>query len=163
MSSPIRPASPDSSQPDSATPYGPARWRVRRPLAIAKAAGAVLFLAAGLTAHADRIALVIGIGGAIILAAFAVRDIAGAERLAVDQDGVTVLSGYLGRHRLAWAEIERIRVDRRSRLGLRTEMVEIDAGESIYLFSANDLSAAPDEVVRHILALRTAGEPRTAD
>jgi hypothetical protein len=46
-------------------------------------------------------------------------------------------------------------VDRRERRGLRTELLEIDAGESLHLFSVHDLGVPPEEVADALTALRT--------
>ncbi len=70
--------------------------------------------------------------------------------------------GFAGRRRLSWPEIERVRVDRRERLGLRAELLEVDAGDSLHLFSRNDLGAEPDEVLATLLALRSARPSGTA-
>ena len=65
------------------------------------------------------------------LAGWALRDLIAPVRLAADADGVTVVTGFARRRRhLPWAQIERVRVDRRDRLGLRSEMLEIDAGDA---------------------------------
>ncbi|HEY0000857.1 MAG TPA: PH domain-containing protein, partial [Actinoplanes sp.] len=75
-------------------------------------------------------------------------------RLAADTDGVTVITGFAGRRRVAWAQIERVRVDRRTRRGLSSEMLELDAGDAIYLFSAHELGALPEDVVTTLADLR---------
>jgi hypothetical protein len=93
---------------------------------------------------------------AIALAGWALRDLIAPVRLAADPDGVTVVVGYAGRRRLAWSQIERVRIDRRERLGLRSQLLELDAGDSLYLFSVHDLGADPEEVLGSLLALRSA-------
>ncbi len=87
------------------------------------------------------------------MAGWALRDLVAPVRLAFDPTGVTVISGFAGRRRLDWASIEQIGLSTRPRLGLRTEIVEIDAGDSLHLFGRYDLDAPPDEVAA---ALRTA-------
>ena len=69
--------------------------------------------------------------------------------------GVTVVVGYARRRRLAWSEIETVRLDRRDRLGVHTQMLELDADDNLYLFSMHDLGAQPDEVLLALLALRS--------
>lgn len=91
---------------------------------------------------------------AVALAVWGLRDLVRPVRLAADVEGVTVATGFLGRRRLAWGQIERVRVDRRSHRGLRSEMLELDAGDAIYLFSANDLGALPEDVAAHLADLR---------
>ena len=63
-------------------------------------------------------------------------------------------AGFARRRHLPWAQIERVRVDCRTRRGLRSELLELDAGESIYLFSAHELGAMPEEVAAALADLR---------
>ena len=77
---------------------------------------------------------------------WAVRDLVAPVRLTADLAGVTVPSGYLGRRHIPWSQVERIVVDTRSRRGLRTEILEIDTGASLHLFSRYDLDASPTDV-----------------
>ncbi len=99
-----------------------------------------------------RWALAAVVGVALIL--WGLRDLLRPVRLAADAEGVTVATGFLGRRRLTWGQIERVRVDRRSHRGLRSEMLELDAGDAIYLFSANDLGALPEDVAAALADLR---------
>jgi hypothetical protein len=46
-------------------------------------------------------------------------------------------------------------VDVSSRRGLRKELLELDAGASIFLFSAHELGALPEEVATALGELRT--------
>jgi hypothetical protein len=120
------------------------RWRVPTVLPVLKLTGAAVLLAAGLlVGRPDAVGLAVGILVAAGLAAWATRDLVAAERLAADDDGVTVVSGYAGRRRIGWPQIERITVDSRTRRGLRSELLEIDTGESIHLLSRWDLGAPP--------------------
>jgi len=98
------------------------------------------------------VAVAVGLG----LAGWALRDLIAPVRLAADPDGVTVIAGFAGRRRLAWSQIERVRIDRRARLGVRTELLEVDAGDNVYLFSRYDLGAEPEDVLASLLALRSA-------
>lgn len=151
---PIRPSAPDEAAVQTG-PQNHGPWRVRPVMPVLKGAGAVLFLGAAVLTRSDPVGVAIGAVAALVLAALAVRDVVAAERLAADADGVTVTTWYAGHHRLAWADIERITVDRRSRLGIRTELVEVDAGDAIYQFSRNELGESPDDVVAALAALRT--------
>jgi hypothetical protein len=153
MSMPIRPSAPEETAETEPRNLGP--WRVRPVLPVLKAVGALLFVAAAVLSRSDPVGLTIGVAAALVLAALTLRDLIAAVRLAADPDGVTVATWYAGHHRLAWADIERVSVDRRSRLGIRTELVEIDAGDAIYQFSRSELGAPPDEVVDALAALRT--------
>ena len=81
------------------------------------------------------------------LLGWALRDVVAPVRLAADAQGVTVIEGFARRRRLSWAEIERVRVDRRDRLGIATELLELDADEALYLYSQHDLGGDPHEVL----------------
>jgi hypothetical protein len=133
------------------------QWRIKPVLPVTKGMGAVAVVVLAV-AFAGRdpvrwsLALVVGAG----LAVWAVRDLIVPVRLAADAAGVTVLTGFARRRHLPWAQIERVRVDVTSRRGLRSELLELDAGESIFLFSAHELGALPEEVAGALTDLRTA-------
>ncbi|WBB73824.1 PH domain-containing protein [Micromonospora sp. WMMD1128] len=136
----------------------PARqWRVPRALPLVKALGALALAALGLLlADGDPVRPALAGAVAVGLLAWALRDIIAPVRLAVDPDGLTVIRGYAGRRRLPWAEVESIRLDRRSRRGVTAETLEIDAGESLHLFGRRDLDAPLDEVAADLTAARPA-------
>ena len=126
---------------------------------VAKLLGAVAIVALVLAFGRDDpvqwfLAAAVGLG----LAGWALRDLIAPVRLAADPDGVTVVVGFAGRRRLAWSDIERVRVDRRDRLGLRAELLEVDAGDYLYLFGRYELGAEPEEVLASLQALRS-GQP----
>lgn len=166
----VRPSAPDADtrwqqDPERATsdalgqpplpPTGtPRSWRARGGLTVFKGVGAALFLAAGVWSASEPVALAVGVAGAVVLGALVVRDLVARVRLSADRTGVTVLTGFARRRHLPWSEVERVRVDRRSRFGVASELVEIDAGEELYLFSANELGEPCDRVVRTLDALR---------
>ncbi|MDG4778187.1 PH domain-containing protein [Micromonospora sp. WMMD961] len=134
---------------------GPRQWRVPSSLPAAKLAGAVLLVALGLLfADGDPVRLVLAVLAAAALAGWAVRDVIAPVRLAVDPAGLTVIRGFAGRRLLPWSEIEAITVDRRPRLGLTSEVLEIDTGESLHLFGRFDLGTAPEEVATELRATR---------
>jgi hypothetical protein len=66
-----------------------------------------------------------------------------------------VIAGFARRRQLPWSAVERVRVDRRIRRGLRSELLELDVGDHIYLFSAHDLGALPEDVAAELADLRT--------
>ncbi|HEU4347370.1 MAG TPA: PH domain-containing protein [Actinoplanes sp.] len=123
-------------------------WRIKPVLPVAKrlAAVAVLVLVFAF-GREDPVQWVLATAVAIGLGGWALRDLVAPVRLAADPDGVTVVEGFARRRRHAWAEIEGVRVDRRERLGLTTELLEVDAGEALYLYSVHDLGADPREVL----------------
>jgi hypothetical protein len=135
------------------------QWRIKPVLPVTKLMGtvAVVVLAVAFAGN-DPIRWGLAIVVAAGLALWAIRDLAAPVRLAADHDGVTVRTGFAGRRQIPWARIERVRVDRRTHRGLRSEMLELDAGESIYLFSAHELGALPEDVAAVLADLRvTAG------
>jgi hypothetical protein len=135
---------PSPPEPDAV------RWRVSPALPGLKLAGTAVIALLGLAFGDDAFRVGLAAAAAVGLAAWAVRDLVAPVRLAADAAGLTVISGYAGRRALPWERIERIRVDVRPRLGLRTETLEIDAGETLHLFSAHDLGAPPAEVAARL-------------
>jgi PH (Pleckstrin Homology) domain-containing protein len=134
----------------------PQPWRIKPVLPVTKLLGAVavavLVLAFG---RRDPVQWFLVAAVAAGLTIWALRDLVAPVRLAADPDGVTVVVGYARRRRLSWSEIETVRLDRRDRLGVRTQMLELDAEDSLHLFSMHDLGAQPDEVLVALLALRS--------
>ncbi|MGS2617312.1 PH domain-containing protein [Micromonospora sp. LZ34] len=133
------------------------QWRVPAALPVLKAAGAVVLVALGLLlAGGDPVQLVLAGLAAAALLGWALRDVVAPVRLAVDPEGITVIAGWAGRRRLPWTAVEAITVDRRARLGLTSEVLEIDAGESLHLFGRSDLGAEPAEVAEALRSARPA-------
>ena len=91
---------------------------------------------------------------AVALGAWALRDVVAPVRLAADREGITVVAGFARRRRLPWAQIERVRLDRRERLGATSEMLEVDADDALFLFSMHDLGADPHDVLAELEQLR---------
>jgi hypothetical protein len=133
------------SLPVGSPPDGDLRWRVNSGLTALKVVMALLLLLAALLAG-DPVGLSVGAAAAAALGAFALRDLLAPVRLAADATGVTVVSGFAGHRHVPWTQIERIRVDERRRLGSRSQLLEIDTGESLHLFSGYELSAPCGEV-----------------
>ena len=133
-----------------------ARWRVNPALPVVKLAGAAALTALGLVLGGrDPVQWAVMFAAATGLVLWAARDVVAPVRLAADLSGVTVVTGFARRHRLAWSQIERVRVDHRARLGVRTELLEIDTGEALYLLGRYDLDAPPGEAADALTALRT--------
>ncbi|WP_410810819.1 PH domain-containing protein [Micromonospora sp. 067-2] len=131
------------------------QWRVPATLPAAKLVGAALLVALGLLfADGDPVRLVLAILAAAALAGWAVRDLVAPVRLAVDPTGLTVIHGFAGRRLLPWSTVEAISVERRPRLGLTSEMLEIDAGDSLHLFGRYDLGTTPEEAASMLRAAR---------
>jgi Bacterial PH domain len=135
------------------------RWRVPAAPAVAKLAGAVLLAVVAATSGAERERLLLAAVAALAMAAWGLRDVLAPVRLAADEEGVTVVSGYARRRRIPWAHVERVGVGEHRGLGRRTPILEIDTGEALHLFSRHDLGAPCEEVERALTALRgSAGE-----
>jgi hypothetical protein len=131
-----------------------ARWRIRPALPWIKFAGAAVFGLLGVAFADDTISLVVAAAAAVALVTWGVRDLVAPVRLAADAaTGITVITAYARRHDVPWDRIERIRVAVHPRLGLRTELLEIDVGETLHLFSALDLGAPPAEVAARLTEL----------
>lgn len=144
--------------PSGDEPLTGAAWRVSRNLTMLKVAGAVVFLAvAVLFGGGDSTRVVVAVLAAVVLGIYALRDVVAPVRLAADPDGITIVTGFAGRRTLPWNAIERIRVDERRRLGTRSQLLEIDAGESLHLFSAYELNAPVEDVVETLNSIRGAG------
>ena len=135
-------------------------WRVPAKLPAAKLAGVLLLPLLALLIRPDDV-VVWALAGvcAAGLAVWAARDLLVPVRLTADPEGVTVVTGWSGRRRLAWSQIERVRVDRRQRIGLTSEMLELDTGGHLHLFSQYDLGVAPEEAAAALAALRTGATP----
>jgi hypothetical protein len=133
------------------------QWRIKPVLPVTKLMGAVavLVLAAAFGGR-DPVRWGIAVVAATALVVWAGRDLLAPVRLAADAGGVTVIAGFARRRHLPWQQIERVRVDRRSHRGLRSEFLELDAGDAIYLFSAHDLGALPEDVATDLADLRMA-------
>jgi hypothetical protein len=147
---------PDEGEPTGDEPADEPRWRVNSRLTGIKVAGAVVFLVAAVVFGSDPVGVAIAVIAAAALGAYALRDLLAPVRLAADPTGVTVVSGFAGHRHLAWGEIERIRVHERRRFGSRNQLLEIDAGDSLHLFSGYELSAACADVAARLERLRTA-------
>ncbi|WP_188188217.1 PH domain-containing protein [Nonomuraea sp. SYSU D8015] len=131
-------------------------WRVRRELAVFKILGALA--CAGLAVYwwidGDVRGVILAVPAAVLIGAMGLRDVLVPVRLAADESGITVVHGFAGRRHVPWEAIWDIKVDVRTRWGLRTEMLEIDTGDHLHIFSPHELGASPTEVAA---ALRRRG------
>jgi hypothetical protein len=133
----------------------PQPWRIKPVLPVTKGLGAVavpvLVFAFG---RDDPVQWVMAAAVSIGLAVWALRDVVAPVRLAADTGGITVVAGFAGRRRVPWAAIERVRLDRRDRLGITSELLEVDADDALFLFSMHDLGADPRDVLPVLEDLR---------
>ncbi|MEV6860837.1 PH domain-containing protein [Streptosporangium subroseum] len=133
---------------------GVLHWRVRREFLILKiVATLVLATVTVLTLGDLRGALLAG-AATVAAAALALRDVLAPVRLSADGEGLVVVKGFAGSERLPWSAIERVRVDTQTRFTSRTEFLEIDTGEGIFLLSRFDLGAPCQEVADQLRSLR---------
>jgi hypothetical protein len=131
------------------------RWRVPPGQVALKCAAAALVAGLAALSADDRQMVLLAIVAALGMAALAVRDLLVPVRLAADRAGVTVVTGYAGRHRIPWTEVAAIRVDERRRLLLHTRVLEIETADDLYLLSAFDLGADVHDVAEELYRLRT--------
>jgi hypothetical protein len=139
-------------------------WRIKPVVPVTKGLGAVavvvLVFAFG---RDDAVQWVLAGAVALGLAVWALRDVVAPIRLAADTTGVTVVAGFRRRRWLPWPEIERVRLDRRVRLGLTAELLEIDADDALFLFSMHDLGTDPQDVLAELEELRTQHDKAAED
>jgi hypothetical protein len=134
-------------------PDGSVRFAVPTRIIVGKFAATAVVAIAALVAP-NRAQLLVGLIAAVGLGIYGLRDVLARERLRADPDGIVAVRGFAGHDRLAWTDVERVRLDSRDRLGARSQLLEIDAGEHIYLYSRFDLGVDPDEAVIALESVR---------
>ena len=153
---------PDPTPDESDTPVPTeVTWRVDTRLTVGKWAGAAIFVLAAVVGFRDPGQLiVVGVAAALLLV-LGLRDVIVPVRLAAGPDGVTVATGFAGRRTVPWAEIDHIKVDARRGMLLRSQVLELDAGDQLYFFSVNELNTPCDEVAATLgaMSVRFRSEP----
>ncbi|MFD9950523.1 PH domain-containing protein [Nonomuraea sp. NPDC059023] len=131
-------------------------WKVRRELAALKILGAVVCAALAVYwwLAGDTRGVILAVPATLLVGAMALRDLLVPVRLRADESGITVVHGYAGHRHVPWERIQDVKVDVRTRFGLRSEMLEIDTGDGLHIFSPHELGASPTEVAA---ALRRRG------
>jgi hypothetical protein len=125
----------------------PLRWRIPSAVPAVKLTATALVLILGwLLAGGDGFQIVVALVAAAAFALWGVRDLIAPDRLTADDDGLTVIKGYAGRQHIPWPRVERIGLYRRSRLGVGSELLEIDTGDTLHMLGRLDLGAEPSEV-----------------
>ncbi|GLY82434.1 hypothetical protein Airi02_003660 [Actinoallomurus iriomotensis] len=137
---------------------GTQRWRVAPVPTLAKFAGALFLALLAVLSWDEREWLLLCSVGALALGVYGLRDVLAPVRLSADSAGVTVINGFAGHRHIPWHEVERVTVTERRSHGLRTELLEIDTGESLHLFSRHDLGAPLQEVEEALRELRPAAD-----
>ncbi|MCK2216642.1 PH domain-containing protein [Actinomadura sp. ATCC 31491] len=127
-------------------------WKVRRELAVFKILGAAA--CAGLAVYwwlsGDVRGVILAVPAAVLVGGMGLRDVLVPVRLAADERGITVVHGFAGHRHVPWEDIRDVKVDVRRRWGLRSEMLEIDTGDNLHLFSPHELGASPTEVAAEL-------------
>jgi hypothetical protein len=130
-------------------------WRVRREFIVLKIVAALVLAAVTVLSLGDPRGAILAGAATVALAVLALRDILAPVRLTADGEGLVVVKGFAGSERLPWSTIERVRVDTQTRFTSRTELLEIDTGEGIFLLSRFDLGVPCQEVADRLLSFRT--------
>jgi len=155
---PVAAGLPAGAGPGTAAPDEPVlEWRVDRRLTWIKVVVAVLFVAGPWVVSASAASKLVGLVAGVGLAVWGLRDLAAPVRLRADAAGVTVVSGFAGHRRFGWKELDRVRLDKRSRLGMTSELLEIDAGESLHFLSRYELGETPADALDRIRRFRGLG------
>lgn len=95
--------------------------------------------------------LFVGVVVVVLVAASAFGSLC-RPRLRADPDGVAV-RGLRGRQHWPWSAIS-VQVRANTRFGLRTALLEIDAGDRLVLLSKLDLGSDPEDVLAELEHLR---------
>jgi hypothetical protein len=90
---------------------------------------------------------------AALLGGYALTDIAFWPRLVASGSGLTIRTPTV-RTTLPWTEVDVVRIDERSRLGLMSRTLEIEAGALLVVFSRRALGDDPRTVADLIDAFR---------
>lgn len=90
---------------------------------------------------------------AALLAGYVITDLAFWPRLVATGSGLKIRTPSV-RATLPWAEVDAIRVDERTHLGLMSRTLEIDAGALLVVFSRRTLGEAPSTVAELLEAFR---------
>ena len=93
---------------------------------------------------------------ALVLSAYVVSDLVFSPRLTASRDGLRIRSPLL-RAELPWSAVEDVRADVRTRYGLRSTTLEVDAGETFAVFSRRTLGAEPEQAADLLRAFRPNG------
>ena len=128
------------------------RFRPDPRLTAAAGAGALVALVLSLTT-ADLGGRLLWAGAAVVLVGYVATDLIWSPRLAADASGVRIRSPFT-RADLRWDEIDAITADVRSRYGLRSTTLEVDAGELLVVFSRRSLGADPEMAAGLVRAMR---------
>lgn len=128
------------------------RFGPDRRLTLAAGAAALVALGLAVTAGDAGGRLLFGLAAAV-LAGYAIGDLIWWPRLAADARGVRVHTPFT-RAELSWDEVEDVRADVRSRYGVRSATLEVDAGAVLAVFSRRSLGTDPQAAAELVRAMR---------
>jgi hypothetical protein len=132
------------------------RWSPRPVETAAAAVGAVVALLLAVVADpAGRVLFGVAAAGLLALVA---ADLVLRPRLTADAGGVGVRTLAV-RRRLPWSALQRVDVDERTRYGLTSRTLELDAGETLVVLGRRSLGSDPREVADALARIRYTGRP----
>lgn len=134
-----------------ASPTPSVRFGPDRRITAVFLAGAVVAAVSG-WATSDGPGRLLAVGVAVVLIAYAVTDLLFSPRLRADAAGVVIRTPSV-RAVLRWADVDRVEVDERSRFGLASRTLEIDAGTTLVVLSRRALGTDPREALTVIQAV----------
>jgi hypothetical protein len=128
------------------------RFAPDRRLTAAAGGGALVALVLSLTTSdvAGRLLWAVAV---VVLLAYVAADLIWSPRLSADATGVRIRSPF-ARADLRWDQIHSVHADVRSRYGLRSSTLEVDAGEVFAVFSRRSLGADPETVAGLVRAMQ---------
>jgi hypothetical protein len=118
---------------------------------------ALAMVLAVVAALSDVTGRLLAVPAALVVLGLAVGDLRSGPVLYADAAGIEVLQG-LGRIRVPWSRVERMRVVR----DRRTELLELDLGSTLALLSRNRLGRLPEGVLIDLQAIRAGVNPGSA-
>lgn len=92
---------------------------------------------------------------ALLLISYVVTDLVFSPRLTATRELLIIRSPLL-RAQLPWSAVEDVRADVRTRYGLRSSTLEVDAGETFAVFSRRALGVEPEQAADLVRAFRPA-------
>ena len=129
------------------------RFGPDRRITLAAAAAALVALVSALL-YPDAPGRLLFAVATVVLAGYAVGDMVWADRLVADATGVRIRTPF-SRADLTWPQVSDVRADVRTRYGLRSVTLEVDAGEVLVVFSRRTLGADPEAVAGLVTPMPT--------
>jgi hypothetical protein len=118
----------------------------------AAAVGGMLLAALIAAFTSDSAGRFLFVVAAVVLAAYVATDLIFSPRISASVQGV-VLNAPFARAHLDWSQIESISADSRSRYGVRSTVLEVDAGSMLALFSRRAIGTDPESAATLLLSL----------